>query len=201
MPLDIDIEAAIAEEDMTVLGIAMEDCQRVLRHSPRGLTTECPLEAAKRMGRIAEAIETIQAKIQARYESGEWKRMELPDPPAPKPEPPKDTTYQVFEELPPFQRRRKRSDPEGRWLTLADECQLWVAAAHLKEPRVVFAVRREMQRPYMEKKMVVDHCWLDGRAEDETGRDGFSRPRSRCCSSCWSCRQRPTYFSRNRGRR
>ena len=48
-----------AANDLTALLVAFDDCLRVLRHAPAGLTREDPLEAAKRLGDIARKLEKL----------------------------------------------------------------------------------------------------------------------------------------------
>ncbi len=48
-----------ADNDLTALLVAFDDCLRVLRHAPAGMTTEDPLEAAKRLGDIARKLEEL----------------------------------------------------------------------------------------------------------------------------------------------
>ena len=50
---------AIADNDLTALLVAFDDCLRVLRHAPADLTSEDPWEAAKRLGDIARQLEEL----------------------------------------------------------------------------------------------------------------------------------------------
>ena len=49
----------VANNDLTALLVAFDDCLRVLRHAPADLTSEDPWEAAKRLGDIARELEEL----------------------------------------------------------------------------------------------------------------------------------------------